>query len=148
MTLVLKSCRHFTRIKPQISRIISKSGIDERGWLKLSYRQSFSLSGSLNRWYLTSRRMFLHPESRTRNKQFFGHSNWIWFILNLNYYMRSYLTLRVLVSIPRSSLDHMPMALWVVQVPNLWIQLWNKWVNCLSINPLRYKPWLHLNPPK
>ena len=37
--------------------------------------------------------------------------------------MRLYLMLRDLVSIPRSSLDHMPMALWVVQVLNLRIRL-------------------------
>ena len=34
-------------------------------------------------------------------------------------YMRLYPTLLVLVSIPRSNLDHMPTALWVVQVRNL-----------------------------
>ena len=113
-TLVQNSCQHFDKTKPHISRTISKSGVDRRGWLKPSYRQNFSLSGSLNCCYLTSRRMFLHPESRTRNKQFLGHNNWIWFMLNPDFCMRSYLTLCVLVSIPRSSLDHMPMALCVV----------------------------------
>ena len=100
------------------------------------------------RCYLTSWRMFLHPESKMRNKQSLGHKSWIWSTLNPDFCMRLYLTLHDLVSIPRSSLDHMLMALWDLQVPNLWIRLWNKWVNFLLVNPHRDKPRLHLNPPK
>ena len=69
-------------------------------------------------------------------------------MLNPDCYMRSYLTLCILVLIPRSSLDHMPMTLWDVKVPNPRTRLWNKWVNCLLTNPCRDKIWLHLNPPK
>ena len=54
----------------------------------------------------------------------------------------------VQVLIPKSNLDHMPMALWVVQVQNLWIRLQNKLVNFQSTNLLRDKLRLRLNPPK
>ena len=123
-----------------------------KSWLKPLYHQNFSLSGSSSRCYLTLRRMFLHSESKTRNTQSLWFNSWIWSTLNLDFCMRLYLMLRDLVSIPRSSLDHMPMELWVVQVPNLWIRLWkelwvvqvpklwirlwNKWANCILINPL------------
>ena len=89
--------------------------------------------------------MFLRLEF---NKVFLGHRNWIWFMLNPVCYMRSFLMLRVLVLTPRPNLDHMPMALLVVRVPNLWIQLWNRWVNYLSTNMPRNKPRLRLNPTK
>ena len=56
--------------------------------------------------------------------------------------------LLVLVLIPRSNLDHMPMALWVVQVRNLQVQLQNKLVNCHSTSLLQDKLWLRLKPPK
>ena len=57
-------------------------------------------------------------------------------------------TLLIPVSIPRSNLDHMPMALWVVQVQNLQIRLQYKLANCRSTNLLRDKLRLHLNSPK
>ena len=56
--------------------------------------------------------------------------------------------LRILVSTPKLNLDHMPMALLVVEVLKLWIQLQNNLVNCQSTNLIRDKPRLRLNPPK
>ena len=147
-TLVPNSCRHFDKTKPHISHIIFKSGVDGSGWLNPLYHRNLSLSGSSSRCYLTSWRMFLHLESKTRNKQSLGHKSWIWSTLNPEFCTRLYLMLRNLVSIPRSSLDHMSMASWVVQVPNLRIWLWNKWANCILINLLWDKPHLCLNPPK
>ena len=69
-------------------------------------------------------------------------------MLSLDCYMRSFPTLCVLVSTPKLNLDHMPMALLVVQVLNLWIWLQNMLVNCQSTNILRDKARLCLNPPK
>ena len=69
-------------------------------------------------------------------------------MLNPICYMRSFAMLHILVLTPKLNLDHMLMALWVVQVLNLRIQLQNKLVNCQSTNMLWDKPWLHLNPPK
>ena len=69
-------------------------------------------------------------------------------MLSLVCCMRLFPTLHVPVSTPKSNLDHMPMALLVVQVPNLWIRLQNKLVNCQSTNLLWDKPCLRLNPPK
>ena len=146
-TLVYNSCRHFDKTKPHISQIIFKSGVDGRDWLKPLYHQNLSLIGSSNCSYLTLQRMFLHLESKKRNKQYLGRKSWIWSMLNPDFYMRLYLMLRLLVSIPKSSLDHMSMALWVVQVANLWIWLWNKSSNSQLINPHWDKPWLHLNLP-
>ena len=69
-------------------------------------------------------------------------------MLSLVCYMRLYPALLILVSIPRSNLDHMPMALWVVQVRNLQVRLWNKFLSCRSTNLPRDKLRLHLNLPK
>ena len=69
-------------------------------------------------------------------------------MLNLDCYMRSFQMLCILVSTLRSNLDHMLMALLVVRVPNLWIRLQNKLVNCQSTNLLWDKLRLCLNPPK
>ena len=113
-TLVHNSSRHFNKTKPHISRIISKSGVDRKGLLKPSYHQNFSLSGSSSCCYLTSQRMFLHLESKMRKKQYLGHKSWISSTLNPDFCMRLSLTLYDLVSIPRSSLDHMLMALWAL----------------------------------
>ena len=92
--------------------------------------------------------MFPHPECRMRNKQSLGRRNWTWSMLSLVCYMRLYPMLRVRVLIPRSSLDHMPMALWVVQVRNLQVRLRNKLLNCQSTNLPRDKLRLRLSLPK
>ena len=92
--------------------------------------------------------MFLHLNFRTRNKPLLGHRNWTWFMLSPVFYMRLYPMLRIIVLTPKLNLDHMSMALLVVQVQNLRIRLQKKLVNCQSTNLLWHKPWLHLNPPK
>ena len=77
-----------------------------------------------------------------------GHKNWTWSMLSLICCMRLFPMLHIPVSTPKSNLDHMPMALWVVQVRNLQIRVQNKLVNCQSTNLLQDKLQLYLNPPK
>ena len=65
-----------------------------RKWLIKSFiPPEFSLSGSSSCCYLTSWRMFLHPESKMRNNQSLGIKSWIWSTLNPDFCMRLYLML-------------------------------------------------------
>ena len=113
-----------------------------RRWKRLI--KAFIPSEFILEWFLKSLLPYIAKDVSTsgiqnEDMQSLGHKIWIWSMLILNCCMRLYLMLHILVSIPISSLDHMPMALWVVQVPNLWIQLWNTWANCLLINLFRDK---------
>ena len=67
-TLVPNSFQPSGKINPHKFWITLKSGVDRSSWLNPLYHWNLSLSGSSSRWYFTSRRMFLHLESKTRNK--------------------------------------------------------------------------------